>query len=211
MVISIILVSVLAYLLGTWNCTNMICQLALDDKSGCSNYRQVLKKHSWKGFGYVVLADFIKALVVVLLGGLLLKGSGFPSVGKLLAVFFGVLGQAMPIADGMKPREGLIWPGLLLLWLDWRIFLICTVLALVLYVLTQNRMLCALLCAVAFPVFMAIFGGWWLKVLMAVFCSLALLYCHKASFDKFLGAFGKPRSGGSSPDTGSGNSGSPEA
>ena len=205
MAISIIFICVLAYLLGTWNCTNLVCRLTLEDKGDCSSYRQVLKKHSWKGFGYVLLADFIKAMVVVLIGGLLLKGKGFPSVGKLLAVLFGILGQALPVTGDLKPREELIWPGLLLLWLDWRIFLICTVAALVLYVLTQNRGLCALVCAVVFPVFMGIFGGWWLKVLMAVFCSLALLYCHKGAFEKVLGAFGRPHS----TDSGSGSDSQP--
>ena len=201
MAISIILICVLAYLLGAWNCIGLVCRLTLDDKGDCSSYRQVLKRYSWKGFGYALLADFIKAMVVVLIGGLLLKGKGFPSVGKLLAVLFGILGQALPINEEMKSREGLIWPGLLLLWLDWRIFLICTVAAMVIYVLTRNRGLCALVCAVLFPVFTGILGGWWLKVLMAVFCSLALLYCHRGAFEKILGAFGRPRSTGGGSDS----------
>ena len=67
----------------------------------------------------------------------------------------------------MRPRQGLVFPALLLLWTDWRLFLIALAVFVIVYLLTKRISLCALAAAVSYPLFSLILGAWWLQVLLA--------------------------------------------
>lgn len=189
MAVSILIAAVAAFLLGSLDCAVLVSRLFLGGdirQSGGSSYAHVLKAHGYLGAGYVFVADLIKTMVTVLIGGLLLKGAGFPSVGKLTAMLFALVGQAMPFADRTQKREGLIVPALLLLWVDWRLCLICVIVGLLTLVFTGDRSLAALAVGVAFPAFTAILGGWWLKILLALLCSAALLVVYREGLRRRL-------------------------
>lgn len=191
MVLSILLIAVLAYALGTLNCCSLIGRHVLKDDSGAATYAAIQRKFGYQGAFYVLVADLVKALVAVLIGGMLLKAAGHPSVGKQTAMLFALLGQAMPFPNLLRPREGLIFPALLLLWVDWRLFAICLVVAFGLMLLTGDRAVGALGGAVAFPVFLLILGGWWLKILLAVLSAAALVYIYRDGLRRFFAGMGK--------------------
>ena len=47
-------------------------------------------------------------------------------------------------------------------------------------------MLAALLLGLAFPIGIAAFGGWWLQVLLAIFCSIVLIIMHRHNIIRLI-------------------------
>ena len=192
MVISVFLIAVLSYAISLVDVCGLVSRLAFKDPvpaDGRVDYFFLYRKHKWMGVGYALVADLLRALVTVLIGGLLMKGAGFPSVGKLLALLFSLIGQAMPLLPlerKLASKRELIFPALTLLFVDWRLFLVCVALAVLVMALTGNRALMAAAAAVAMPVFTLVFRGWWLKVVLALFCAIALIYCY---WDEILELF----------------------
>ena len=84
----------------------------------------------------------------------------------------------LPLDRHLTSKRELIFPALTLLFVDWRLFLVCVALAVLVMALTGNRALMAAAAAVAMPVFTLIFRGWWLKVFLAAACAAALIYCY---------------------------------
>ena len=197
MVILILLITVIAYALGCIPVPSLVCSL-LFKKSGkpaVNTYPQVLKAYGWAGVGAVFAADLIRALVIILLGGLLLKGVGFPGVGRRTALFFAILGMVMPITSGMRGRAGLVFPALLLLWTDWRLFLIALVLFVILYLLMKRISVSALAAAVSYPLFTLILGtggsARWIHLVLALLAAIALVLPYRASLAKFFSGLKK--------------------
>ncbi len=198
MVISVFLIAVLSYALSLVDVCGLVSRVAFKDPPPADrrvDYYFLYRKHKWMGVGYALVADLLRALITVLIGGMLLKGAGFPSVGKLLALMFALIGQAMPLlpeARRLVPKQELIFPALTLLFVDWRLFLVCVALAVLVMALTGNRAFMAAAAAVAMPLFTLIFGGWWLKIVLALFCAIALIYCYWDELsDVFTGKGGK--------------------
>ncbi len=192
MALSIFLIAVLSYALSLVDICGLVSKYAFRDPvpaDGRVDYFYLYRRHKWMGAGYALIADLLRALITVLIGGLLLKGAGFPSIGKLLAFLFALLGLAMPLLPmerRMASRRDLIFPALALLFVDWRLFLVCVALGVLVMALTGNRALMAAAAAVAMPIFTIIFRGWWLKILLAVACAAALIYCY---WDEILELF----------------------
>ncbi len=181
MAVSIFFIAVLSYALGLLDTCGLILRYVFREEVRelrRADYAVLYRRHKWPGVGYALAADVLRAIITVLIGGMLLKGAGFPSIGKLLAMFFALLGQAVPLTDRMISKQELVFPAALLLFVDWRLFLICVVLGVVILALTGNRALMAAAAAVAMPVFTAVFGGWWLKIVLAAACALAILHCY---------------------------------
>ncbi len=184
MVLSVFLIAVLSYALSLLDVCGLVSRLAFKDPDPGDarvDYFFLYRKHKWMGVGYALVADLLRALITVLIGGMLMKGAGFPSVGKLLALLFSLIGQAMPLLPlGRKPasKREMVFPALTLLFVDWRLFLVCVALGVLVLALTGNRALMAAAAAVALPLFTLIFGGWWLKIVLALFCAIALIYCY---------------------------------
>ncbi len=182
MAVSIFFIAVLSYALGLLDTCGLILRYVFREEVRelrRADYAVLYRRHKWPGVGYALAADVLRAIITVLIGGMLLKGAGFPSIGKLLAMFFALLGQAMPLTDRMVSRQELVFPAALLLFVDWRLFLISAALGVLVMALTGNRALMAAVAAVAMPVFTAVFGGWWLKIALAAACALVLLCCYR--------------------------------
>lgn len=178
MAISVFLIAVLSYAVGLVDVAPLVCRYALEDEAGSrTDYPSVYRRHGLRGAAFLLGGDLLRAIITVLIGGMLLKGAGFPSVGKLLAMLFSLIALAMPLTDGLKSRRELVYPALTLLFVDWRLFLVCVVAGVIVMALTGSRALMAAAGAVAMPLFSLIFGCWWLKVVLAVFCAMALIHC----------------------------------
>ncbi len=199
MVLSVFLIAVLSYALSLADVCGLVSKHAFKDPvpaDGRADYFMLYRRHKWMGVGYALVADLLRALATVLIGGMLLKGAGFPSVGKLLALMFSLIGQAMPLLPlerGLSPKRELIFPALTLLFVDWRLFLVCVALAVLVMALTGNRALMAAAAAVAMPLFTLIFGGWWLKIILALFCAIALVYCYWDELAEVLSGRGQKK------------------
>ena len=197
MVLSVFLIAVLSYALSLADVCGLVSKHAFKDPvpaDGRADYFMLYRRHKWMGVGYALVADLLRALATVLIGGMLLKGAGFPSVGKLLALMFSLIGQAMPLlpfSRHLGSKRELIFPALTLLFVDWRLFLVCVALAVLVMALTGNRALMACAAAVAMPLFTIIFKGWWLKIILALFCAIALIYCYWDELAELFAGKGK--------------------
>lgn len=197
MVILILLIILVSYVLGCVNLPPLVCSLLFpkDRKTaaGCVSYPQVMKAYGWAGVGAVLAADLIRALIVILVGKLLLKGAGFPGVGMRTALLFALLGQVLPVTNGMRGRQGLIFPALLLLWTDWRLLLIAAAVFVIVYLLTKRISLCALAVALSYPVFSLLLGAWWLQVVLALLAAIVMVLPYRVSLAKYFGGLKKAK------------------
>ena len=199
MVILILLIIIIAYALGCIPVPRLVCSLLFRKAEGSGaevrSYPQVLKAYGWAGVGAVFAADLLRSLVIILIGGLLLKGAGFPGVGRRTALLFALLGQMMPIMDGMRARQGLVFPGLLLLWTDWRLFLIALVIFVIVYLLTKRFSLCALGAGVSYPLFSIILGtggsAKWIHFVLALLAAAVLILPYRGSLVKYFSGLKK--------------------
>ena len=199
MVIKILLIIIIAYALGCIPLPKLICsRLPVKDDQApeAATYPQVMRRHGWLGIGLVLLGDLIRALVIILLGGLLLKT--FPGVGRRTALLFGILGQTLPLPDGMRPRHGLVFPALLLLWTDWRLLLITLVVFVAVYFLTKRISVSTLAGAAAFLIFTPILGSWlWgAKLFLAILTAAALVLPYWGNLKRYFTDLKKNRRGG---------------
>ena len=195
MVFLILLIILISYALGCIPLPPLVCSLlhGKDKKTaaGCTGYPQVMKAYGWAGVGSVLAADLIRALIIILVGKLLLKGAGFPGVGMRTALLFALLSQAMPITNGMRGRQGLIFPALLLLWTDWRLFLIAAAVFIIVYLLTKRVSLCALAVALSYPIFSLLLGAWWLQVVLALLAAIVLVLPYRTGLRRYFAGLKK--------------------
>lgn len=199
MVLSLFFIALLSYGLGLLDVCGLVSRYAFqDDPGGVElDYYAMYRRHQWRGVAYTLAADVLRALVTVLIGGMLLKGAGFPSVGKLTALLFALVGQAVPVTRFPDSKQELVFPALTLLFVDWRLFLVCVALGVLVMALTGRQPLMALAFALAMPVFSIIFGEWWLKVILALGCTAALIWCYREDLEKVLQRQPKKRRGSS--------------
>lgn len=181
MVLSVLFIALFTYCLGLPDVCALVSRYAFHDdirQYGASDYPHILQHFHWRGLGYTLIADVLRALVVVLIGGMLMKGAGFPSIGKLIAMFFALFAQCVPPFRNMDPRQEMVFPALLLLFTDWKLFLVCVVLAILAVALTGSKGLMALVPAVAMPLFSIIFGNPFAKVVLALGCGAVFAHAY---------------------------------
>jgi glycerol-3-phosphate acyltransferase PlsY len=157
-----------------------------NDVSHALSYSRMFELHNRRGVIYLVAAEFFKALLVVLIGGLCLRGPGFASVGKLTAVLIALLAQAYPFFNGFRPYRNVVWPALLLLMYDWRVCLICVVVFAVVVIVTRVVSFGACAAAAAFPILSVIFGEWWLKIILSLLCAFVIFYIYRSGLKRLL-------------------------
>lgn len=187
----ILLICVIAYALGTLNVHALACRYMLGTPLQGNGYLKVLRQFHWKGVFYVLVVDVIRCLLIVLIGGLLLKGKGFTHVGQFLAILFALLGQALPLMESMHSRTGLVMAALLLLFTDWRIFLICFIVAAVVYVWQKRFAVAALASAIVYPIAQLIFKAGAPVVILSLISSLVLVYIYRSGIFRFFRRFRK--------------------
>lgn len=185
MALSVILIAVICFILSLPDICALVSVYGFQDdirKYGPSDYAHIRRRFGGVGLCYALLVDLIRALIAVLAGGVLLKNAGYPEIGKLLALFFTsffmLAGQAFPVLPQPKPRRSLIYPALLLIFVDWRVFLVCAGLCGVVHLLLGLRGVTALLAAVILPVFSLIFRNWWLFTFLMLLSGLSVLFAY---------------------------------
>lgn len=185
MAFSILIIAVLSYGL----CLPDVCSLvsifgfqADPRRPVASDYGQIRSRYGTIGLCYVLLVDLIRALIAVLVGGVLLKDAGFPDIGKLTALFFTLffmlMGQAFPAVSMPKPRRSMIYPVMILIFVDWRIFLLCAAVCGLLQLLIGLQGLTALAAAIIMPLFSVLFGNWGFFSFMMLLSGLSLLSAY---------------------------------
>lgn len=187
MIFRLVLLAVLSYFVASINSSMLISRhIFQNDIDRALSYPRMFREHNRRGVIYLVIAELFKALLIILIGGLCLRGPGHASVGKLTAMFIAILAQIRPFFNGFRTYKNIVWPALLLLMYDWRICLICVLVFLVTVFVSKFVSLGVLAAAVFFPILVALFGGWWLKIVLAVFCAAAVVYIYRSGLLRLL-------------------------
>lgn len=196
MALSVLLIALLTYCLGLPDVCALMSRYALHDdirQYGASDYPHILQHFHWRGLGYTLIVDVLRALLVVFIGGRLMKGAGFPGIGKLIAMLFALFAQCIPPFLDRDSRQEMVFPALLLLFTDWRLFLVCVVLAILAVAFTGSKGLMALVPAVAMPLFSLIFGDPFAKVVLALGCGAVFAHAYINEIVDFFEQRRRPR------------------
>ena len=191
MVAVLFIVAIVAYLLGGVNGARISSKYIFkkdirnygSGNAGLTNFYRIF---GVKGVALVLLIDIGKTVIGILFGWLMLRIYGFSMVGKLFAGLFLTLGHVFPVYYGFKGGKGVLCCGIIVLAVDPVVGLICWIVFAIVALLTHYVSLGSIAAAVAFPIGIAAFGGWWLQVLLAIFCSIVLIIMHRHNIIRLI-------------------------
>lgn len=159
--LAIILSFVLSYLLGSLNISIIIGKIKGDDirnhGSGNAGATNSLRTYGKKVAGLVILGDFLKAVISVLLGGFIAKLSGVDDFGynlsRYVSALGAVLGHNYPLYFGFKGGKGIITSVGSIFMLDPLAGLVILVSGVLVIALTRFVSLGSIIGALMYPVF----------------------------------------------------------
>ncbi|MBR5114526.1 MAG: glycerol-3-phosphate acyltransferase [Oscillospiraceae bacterium] len=191
MIAVLFIVAIVAYLLGGINGAIIASKYIFkkdirnygSGNAGLTNFYRIFGA---KGVALVLLIDIGKTVIGILFGWLMLRIYGFSMVGKLFAGFFLTLGHVFPVYYGFKGGKGVLCCGITVLAVDPVVGLICWIVFAIVALLTHYISLGSIAAAVAFPIGIAAFGGWWLQVLLAIFCAVVLIIMHRHNIIRLI-------------------------
>ena len=193
MVLSVILVSVIAYLLGNLNGAVVISRIVAHEDvrtkgSGNAGLTNFTRNYGSATSVFVILIDVGKAAAACLIGGLMLKKFGFYTEGVALGGLFVILGHDFPALLGFKGGKGILSGVTVALMMDWRIGLFVFGIFLVAYLLTKYVSLGSVLSSGSFGFIYA-----WLHwneglfpILVGLFLSGLIVWMHRANIVRLI-------------------------
>ena len=122
-----------------------------------------------------------KAAAALAIGGVL---AGM--MGKLVAGIFVILGHVFPVYFGFRGGKGVLVGATMLVFLDWRIFLVALVLFVIAVALTRWVSLGSILGAISFPITMQIFYGDARLSVVAALMAAAVVFMHRSNIKRIL-------------------------
>ncbi|MDD6189335.1 MAG: glycerol-3-phosphate acyltransferase [Clostridiales bacterium] len=198
-------IAIVSYLLGAVNGSIIASKYFFKKDirelgSGNAGLTNFYRNFGTTGIVVVLLIDIAKTAVAVFLGWALMKIFGHGMVGKLFAGFFVMLGHAFPVYYGFKGGKGVLCGGILVLMLDWRIGLLCWLVFIIAVVFTRYVSLGSICAGIMLPIGTAIFGGWWLQVVLSIMCGLLLVIMHRQNILRLIAGKERKLSLGGKPE-----------
>jgi glycerol-3-phosphate acyltransferase PlsY len=150
--VALVLDAIIAYLLGSINFAVMISDGVYKDdvrshgskNAGTTN---MLRTYGKKAAALTFVGDGVKAAISVLVGMLLMG-----RLGGYIAGFFCIIGHMYPIYYKFKGGKGVVTTAVMILMLDWRVFLILLVLFVGLVAATKYISLGSIICVMVYPI-----------------------------------------------------------
>ena len=203
MTLCLFIIAIASYLLGAVNGSIIASKYFFKKDirnfgSGNAELTNFYRIFGKTGIIVVLAIDIAKTAAAVLLGWGLMKIYDAGMVGKLFAGFFVMLGHAFPIYYDFKGGKGVLCGGILVLMLDWRIGLLCWLVFIIAVAITRYVSLGSICAGIMLPVGVALFGGWWLQVVLALMCGLLLVIMHRQNILRLIAgmerklSFGEP-------------------
>ena len=159
--LSIILISVVSYLLGSISSAVILSKLIFkkdirSEGSGNAGATNMLRTHGIKMGVFTLVFDLLKGVIAVLLGKLLL---GYTQNGYLLLALpllgglFAVLGHNFPLYFGFRGGKGVATSLGVVLAINWKVALLVAIIALLIMATTKFVSLGSITAAVLFFIF----------------------------------------------------------
>ena len=160
MILSIIVASIAAYLLGNLNGAVLISRLIADEDvrkkgSGNAGLTNFTRNYGSAKAIFVVFIDMGKAAISCLVGGLLLAPYGHYQEGVALSGLFVILGHDFPALLGFKGGKGILSGVTVGLMLDWRLGILVFSIFLAAYLTTHYVSLGSILSSGSYGFFYA--------------------------------------------------------
>lgn len=181
------------YLLGSVNSAIIISKTLYGDDirkhgSGNAGLTNMLRTYGKKAAGLTLLGDILKTVLAILIASVL-GGFGYwrgISVSyttcelplNYMAGFFAVIGHILPIYYGFKGGKGVLCAGTMILLVNPVAGLCCWAVFIIIAICTRYISLSSCIACLMGPVFLRIFGGSGLEVLLVLFCALVVFFKH---------------------------------
>ena len=203
-VLAIALAAVCAYLLGSINFAIIVSKIFAhkdirDFGSGNAGLTNVLRTFGKGPAAIVLLGDFMKGVLSVIIGKLLFRylggvgsGSEWFMLGGYIAAFFAVLGHIYPVFHGFKGGKGiLITAGVMLVLDPW---VLCAILGVfIIFVLISRYVSLGSICAaVAYPIatlaveLLMHRRTAWIDAGLALLISAIVIFMHRGNIKRLL-------------------------
>ena len=193
MILSVILASVIAYLLGNLNGAVVISRLVAHEDvrtkgSGNAGLTNFTLNYGAATSVFVILIDVGKAVAACLIGGLLLKRFGHYTDGIALGGLFVILGHDFPALLGFKGGKGILSGVTVALMMDWRIGLLVFGIFLAAYLLTKYVSLGSVLSSGSYGFFYAWihWGEGWFPIAVGLFLSCLIVWMHRSNIVRLV-------------------------
>lgn len=184
-----------SYLCGCFNGAIVVSKYILRDDVRAHGSGNAGLTNFYRTFGgpvtfIVLLTDFFKVVVAILLTNLFLLPWGSPLAARFFSGFFVMLGHMYPAFFGFRGGKGVLAGAALALMIDWRIFAVLFGLFLVVVVLTRYVSLGSVCGGAAFP-FATFFvlremPHLWLYTALAAVCGGMLVFKHRENIGRLL-------------------------
>ena len=188
--------AIAAYLLGSINFGIIVVKLKNDKDvrqygSGGAGATNVMRNFGKSAALLTTLGDFSKGALALFLGRFMLDSGNIfgliATYGAMAAALFAVLGHTRPLFFGFKGGKGVVTSASVLLFVDWRVFLIGLGVFIIVFVFTRTVSAGSILGSFTAPFTMGIFHDWdiWLVVMMALLAAW-VIYCHSSNIKRLL-------------------------
>lgn len=193
MALRVILTAVLGYLLGNLNGAVVVSRLVAHEDvrtkgSGNAGLTNFTRNYGSATSLFVIAIDVGKAVAACLLGGLLLKSSGYYQEGIALGGLAVILGHDFPAFLGFRGGKGILSGVTVALMLDWRIGLFVFGIFLVAYLLTHYVSLGSVLSSGSFGFFYAWvhWGEGWFPIVVGFVLSGLIVWMHRGNIVRLV-------------------------
>ena len=193
MVLSIIVASIAAYLLGNLNGAVLISRLIADEDvrkkgSGNAGLTNFTRNYGSAKAIFVVFIDMGKAVISCLVGGLLLAPYGHYQDGVALGGLFVILGHDFPILLGFKGGKGILSGVTVGLMLDWRLGILVFSIFLAAYLLTGYVSLGSILSSGSYGFFYTWvhWGEEVFPMFVGIFLGAVIVWMHRGNIVRLI-------------------------
>jgi len=169
--LQIIAAAVTGYLLGSINFAIIITNIVNKKNdiremgSGNAGFTNVLRSVGKVPAIFTIVFDFLKAVIAVIIGGILFSSimgdsvhsAEFAQYGKYLAGLCCILGHMFPVYFGFRGGKGVVTASALMAASEWRVFLAVLAVFLIVFIITRIISLSSLSGAVCYPIATFIF------------------------------------------------------
>lgn len=186
LVFSFVVVAAQAYLLGSLNFALIISKLKFHDDirnygSGNAGMTNMLRTYGKAAAAFTLLGDAAKAALAIVVGALL---NGM--IGAYLAGFFCILGHMYPVYYKFKGGKGVVTSAVLVLMLDWRVFLVLFAIFFLIVASTRYVSLGSIMCMLIYPLLLYNFNGPGINILFALAIAVLVIFKHRENIKRLL-------------------------
>lgn len=185
-IVNILIIASVSYFLGSLSFAIIICKLTLGQDirtygSGNAGLTNSYRTMGAKKTLLVLVGDIAKAAVALAVGGAL-EGM----MGKLVAGIFVITGHVFPVYFGFRGGKGVLVGATMLLFLDWRIFVVGFAIFITAVFITKWVSLGSILGAISVPFSMWIFYHDIKTTFITVCMAFAVVFMHRSNIVRIL-------------------------